>query len=134
MIVLAIDDTPERYQKLSELLRPHKIALVCVSHPVAVEQVMASQQVVAILLDHDMPAIDSETGKITERWNGQYFAKEVLYPGCPPIAIASANSDGVKAIAAIFTDWEIEYQILPATRTQPEKLWLDFILSRVKSS
>ncbi len=134
-IILAVDDTPERYIELERLLRPDGYVLVCLQHPDAFDMVMRSDAVAWILLDHDMPSYewDDQTNAVhlTEKFNGQYFARwltENLYgEDRVPVIVSSANPAGAQRIFEILSAVEYPVQIISVTESMPEERWLRVI-------
>ena len=97
-LVLAIDDSPERYVELAIELNKHGLVLCCLQHPIGAELLIKSGRVLCILLDYDMPHVCPETGDVFTEWDGLYFAKEVLSRSTPVI-ITSANKIGAAKIS-----------------------------------
>ncbi len=136
-IVLAIDDSPERYETLSAKLNKHGLVLMCAQHPSSVRMVIESGQVLVALLDHDMPTYeyDDETNalKVNQRYNGQYFAhwlgevkEELTSPEM--VLISSANTQGSQSIAEILRQNNIPHKIMSVLESCPEERWLGAIL------
>lgn len=123
-IVLAIDDTPERYFGLSLLLGEGHL-VVCLQTVTGAEMVLASGKVCAVFLDHDMPSV--KNGAITEEYSGQYFAREVLAQRSIPVAITSANPDGAEKISSILEEYAVPWELLPVTERDHLKKWVNFI-------
>jgi hypothetical protein len=136
-IVLAIDDSPERYETLSARLNKHGLVLMCAQHPISVRMVVESGQVLVALLDHDMPTYEYDDAendlKVHQSYNGQYFAhwlgevkEELTIPEL--ILISSANTAGAKAIAEILRQSHISHKIMSVLESCPEERWLGAIL------
>lgn len=117
-ILLAIDDDPCRYDHLARLLRKHDILTVTVQNPDGAEQIIESGLVFAVMLDHDMPT-----------WNGTHYANNVLPGKNLPVCISSANRDGAANIAKILREKNVNYVIFSAVETQPDYIWLGWVLN-----
>ena len=98
-IILAIDDTPERYVYFAKKMQKHGLAVVVLQNQLAAEILLDTGRVRAVFLDHDMPSL-KEFGSFhpglglaeyTLEMNGQFFAREVLGVRNVPVAISSAN-------------------------------------------
>lgn len=126
-IVLAIDDSPERYEHLSDKLAAHNILLVPLQNPTGARIILRSNRVLCVLLDHDMPSVCPETGDVFHDWSGQYFANEVL-PVAIPVVITSANRVGAAKIADIILDQGGSSCRISVIETAAEERWLGFIL------
>ena len=116
-ILLAIDDDPCRYDHLARLLRKHDILTVTVQNPDGAEQVIESGLVFAVMLDHDM-----------QTWEGTYYAEHVSPNKKLPVCISSANREGAANIAKILQANNIHYTVFSATETQPDYIWLGWVL------
>jgi CheY-like chemotaxis protein len=119
-IVLAIDDMPERYVKLGDMLRSVGLVMVCVQNPVSANTIIGSGCVCAILLDHDMP-----------HWDGQYYAREVVSLTNLPICISSANPWGSDKIKDILIDLGMTPTKIAATHINAPNLWYNWVLKTV---
>lgn len=116
-ILLAVDDDPSRYEKLSQVLREYKIVLACVQNPIAAKILLDSGSVIGAFLDHDMPY-----------WDGQHYAREVFGPRSFPVCVTSGNPVGADSISEILTDFGVWHQIIPASRSDATALWKDWVL------
>ena len=117
-IILAIDDMPERYVKLSDMLKGVGIVTVCVQHPIAAETILRSDCVCGILLDHDMP-----------HWDGQYYAREILSRySRPPVCVSSANPWGADKIEQILLSQGRAPAKISAIRSNAPELWYRWVL------
>ena len=117
-VVLAIDDMPERYVELSEMLKGIGLVTVCVQHPVSAKTILDSGCVCAVLLDHDMP-----------QWDGQYYAKEILCWHPIPICISSANPWGAEKIEQILLSKGTPAAKISAMRHNAPELWYRWVLT-----
>ena len=116
-VLLAIDDDPARYQHLSRRLARHEVVVAVVQNPDAADILLDSGKVVAVMLDHDMPA-----------WDGQHYAREVLGPRSVPVCVSSANHAGARAIAAILTEFAVPHTVISVTETAADERWLGWLL------
>lgn len=116
-VLLAIDDDPARYQHLSRKLERHGIIVACVQNPDAVEILLDSGAVFAVMLDHDMP-----------EWDGQHYAREILSARSVPVCVSSANHAGARAIASILSEYGTPYTIISVTETAADERWLGWVL------
>jgi len=124
--VLAIDDNPERYDLLNDRLAPFGYTLVCMQNPLAVKMFIRVNPIVAILLDHDMPAVIE--GEVHDEWNGMHYLENVLH-GNSNLIISSANPVASARMLeyARGLDGMIVAQI-PVTQKNHVDRWVSFIL------
>ncbi len=91
-IILCIDDTPSRYEKLSKMAGDDDpMIIVCCRLEEVTFYLEGPYQIHGICLDHDMPV------------EGTYFARQIL-PTYYPVAITSANLVGARNIAEILSE------------------------------
>ncbi len=139
-LILAIDDSPERYETLAKKLHRHGLSLICMQHPTSVQMALDTGKVGTILLDHDMPtyAYDDQEGRVvtTDTYNGQYFARTLVerrrldLPAGIQVLITSANPAGAKAIATILSEADYPHHVMSVFESCPEERWLGAILDR----
>lgn len=120
-IVLAIDDMPERYVKLSDMLKGVGLVTVCVQHPISAAAILNSGCVCGVLLDHDMP-----------HWDGQYYANEILPKHKHiPVCISSANPWGADKIEHILLSQGRAPAKISAIRQNAPELWYRWAITNV---
>lgn len=124
--VLAIDDSPERYTELSHLLNQDGILLVCMQNPQAVSNFLQTNaNIIAILLDHDMPAVNDDH-EIFHDWNGSYYLREVL-PTKIPVIITSANNTASPRMLIDGADMGFNIRRSAVTWSQSTRNWYNLI-------
>ena len=98
--ILCIDDSPERYMKLSRIADKEGIFVAVTHNLESVNYYLDNgYNIIGICLDHDMPG-----------QNGTYYAEHVL-PDYIPVIITSFNPVGAQNISNIlkkkdFKAWE----------------------------
>lgn len=101
--VLAIDDSPGRYDEFARLLDRERsdLALVVACHPEVVEALLATGKVRAILLDRDMPYQNGEVWAeyIANHPNPTIITSCTGHPTARETMLATLRSGGVRAIA-----------------------------------
>jgi hypothetical protein len=128
MIVIAIDDSPERYVELAKVLRDqYNLTLVCMQHPTSIKMALNPRRVIAVLLDFDMPILD-DNDELFKGWNGLYIAQEVLPAWLPLVIISSANPDGAQKIKASLDEQEIKNIVISVTDPNHYNKWLEAIV------
>ena len=110
--ILAIDDDPERYESLADLVKPHGIEIVVTHTPT--EQDMVGDKFFAVFLDHDMPTV------------GTVFAEQISVH--KPVCVSSANRTGALRIANILRNRGVKFVIMSALDACPEERWLGWVL------
>ena len=117
-IILAIDDMPERYVELSDMLKGVGLVTVCVQHPISASTILNSGCVCGVFLDHDMP-----------EWTGQYYAKEILPWHSVPVCISSANPWGAKKIEEILLSNGTTPATISVVLKNAPELWYRWVLT-----
>ena len=112
-IILAIDDSPERYKKLMKRLREANLLFACVQNPDAAKFLLATGRVGLIFLDHDMPL-----------WEGTYYTRYVLPGTDARVVITSANVIGVGLMQKALQEASIVSAIVPCTQADHLDVWL----------
>ncbi len=102
-IILCIDDVPTRYINLASAALARGVVAVVTCREEEVDFYLKYHYVFGICLDHDMPF-----------QNGLTIAQKFLIERSIPVAIVSHNPPGVKSIADILNDYEVENIISPA--------------------
>ena len=123
-IILAIDDSPERYVLLPRSLPGYII--VVMHNPTAVRLLLASGQVACIFLDHDMPCIEPESNCIVDNYNGLWFIRNVI-PYNIPVCIVSANPVGAGNMLRELSGVERDVCCISVTTPSREKHWAHFV-------
>ena len=135
-IVLAIDDNPNRYWELSLRLRNYNIAVCCLQNPHGAEILLDSDRVLTVLLNHDLPSLIqdpywdrcSELAPFTHKYDGRYFAKEILAPRKIPTIIVASVRPEAAALARIFHERGAPHTSISLANPEADREWLDFIL------
>lgn len=117
-MVVAYDDSPERYTLLAQQCRRLGWAFACVEHPEALRQVLDNHDVIAVLLDHDLRDVEGEV------CTGVNVAHDVLVGRCVPVIVSSANRIGAKNIAAVLHDAAIPHKVISCLESATEERWL----------
>lgn len=126
-IVLAIDDNPERYQDLQNLLfNEDGILLIALNNPQGVEMLLSTGCVMCVLLDHDMPTV--ENGALTLQYDGVWFARNVLGPRPLPVCVTSANTVGSRNISDVLDEYAVPHIQIPIANPRHTEEWRKFVL------
>lgn len=116
-ILLVIDDDPSRYTTLAQMIRSNRIIVCCVQNPDAVQMLLDSKTVFAVMLDHDMP-----------KWDGMYYVKEFFSSRNIPVCITSANRVGSKSMADVLNESETPFKVMSVLDSSVEERWLGWVL------
>ena len=127
-ILLIIDDQPERYDYLADLLKDNNLPLsiVILSDPVSVDILLRSNSIMLIMLDCDIPYLNTDR-EVDFSCNGESYAKMIIDTfgdSAPPIIISSANNAGAKALSMMLSGAGLKMKIMSCRDIFPEERWI----------
>lgn len=127
-ILLIIDDQPERYDYLADLLKDNNLPLsiVILSDPVSVDILLRSNSIMLIMLDYDIPYLNTDR-EVDFSCNGESYAKMIIDTfgdSAPPIIISSANNAGAKALSMMLSGAGLKMKIMSCRDICPEERWI----------
>lgn len=130
-LVVAYDDSPERYDTLARKAALLGWVVVCVEHPIALTQILDNHDPIAVLLDHDVRpvAVDVYEGDIiagidAREYSGHDVARDILAGRSVPVIVSSANRPGAARIYATLKEAGVPVRVISVLESAPEERWL----------
>lgn len=118
-IILAIDDTPERYMILARDVEKYGWVVVPVESSKMAKFVLRTyrERILAVMLDHDLGG----------GWNGEKAAKEHLIEKSHPVIITTNNESAAKRLEDLFEEWAVPYWRASAMGMFKEDHWISVL-------
>ena len=104
---------------------------MALNNPQAVEMILATGRVLCVMLDHDMPLV--ENGVITHKYDGPWYARNILGALYTGVCITSANNIGAGNIEYSLEEYEVDSVRISVTNPNHTEEWLAYVKKQTLS-